>query len=65
MQFCSAYAYRCRLHCRESRMSKLSDSLQENTLLLIQKLSTPIEEVFDLSEPWNRERYERMINENK
>ena len=41
------------------------DSVQENTLLLMQKLSAPIEEVFDLSEPWNRERYERMINENK
>ena len=41
------------------------DSVQENTLLLMQKLSAPVEEVFDLSEPWNRERYERMINENK
>ena len=41
------------------------DSVQENTLLLMQKLSAPVEEVFDLSEPWNRERYERIINENK
>ena len=41
------------------------DSVQENTLLLMQKLSAPVEEVFDLSEPWYRERYERMINENK
>ena len=41
------------------------DSVQENTLLLMQKLFAPVEEVFDLSEPWNRERYERIINENK
>ena len=39
------------------------DSVQENTLLLIQKLSRPAEEVFDLSQPWNRDRYNRMIQE--
>ena len=44
---------------------KKFDSCQENTLLLIQKLSGPVEEVFDLSQPWNRDRYERMINDNK
>ena len=36
---------------------------QDNTLLLIQKLSRPAEEVFDLSQPWNRDRYNRMIQE--
>lgn len=44
---------------------KKFDSVQDNTLLLIQKLSCSTEDVFDLSIPWNRERYERIIKDNE
>lgn len=34
---------------------------QDNTHLLISKLSQPIEEIFDMSKPWNRARIEELL----
>ena len=34
---------------------------QDNTHLLINKLSQPVEEIFDLSKPWTKARVEELL----
>ena len=36
---------------------------QDNTHLLVEKLSHPIEEIFDLSAPWKRAQVEQKLKE--